>query len=335
MTTANQFVSKYLMLIGRHRTYGVVSLMMLTVLVVSIVNPEFLALGNLRDLLIQAAPVAIVACGVTLVVLTGEIDISVGSMMGILAATLGVLTSPSHAGWSVPLASLTVVGIGAGIGAFNGMLVAYGKVPSIIVTLGMLTALKGGTEIVLGGEWVTDLPPELRFLGTGSLLGVPVSVLAAGLVIIGTGVLLYLTPFGRRVYAVGSNAEAAVYAGIPVRLIKLLTFLWTGALVGVAVLVSAPQLSVIDSGFGSGFELLVVTCVVVGGVAISGGVGSLGGVVAATLLISMISTVLIFLKLGENATYWSRAIQGVFILVAVLLDHVVRQYRAKPNGGAC
>lgn len=333
MTKTSRVVSEFLWLIGRHRTYGVVFLMLLTVVTVSLVNPEFLAIGNLRDLLIRAAPVAVVACGVMVVVLTGEIDISVGSMMGILAAALGVLTSPSHVGWSVPLASVAVVGIGAGIGMLNGVLVAYGRVPSIIVTLGMLTALKGGTEIVLGGEWVTDLPPGLRFLGTGSLAGVPVSILVAVFVVMVTAILLYRTPFGRRVYAVGSNEEAAVYAGIPVRFVKLLTFLWTGALVGVAVLISAPQLSVIDSGFGTGFELLVVTCVVVGGVAISGGVGSIGGVLAATLLISMISTVLIFLRLGENATYWSRAIQGVFILVAVLLDHVVRQYRGTSSGG--
>ncbi len=325
---------RILLLLGRERSYGIAALMLATVLTVTLVSPQFLSLGNIKDLLVQAAPVAMIACGVMMVVLTGEIDISVGSMMGLLAAVLGVLSSPSHFGWPVPVACVAVVFLGAGLGALNGVLVAFGRVPSIIVTLGMLTLLKGVTEIVLGGEWVTDLPDPLRVLGTGAVAGVPISVVTAGVVIVITGAVLNLTAFGRRVYAVGSNQEAARYAGIPVRAIKLLTFLWTGVLVGLAVLVSAPQLSVIDSGFGHGAELVVVTCVVVGGVAISGGVGTLSGVVTASVLMTMISTVLIFLKLGEDATYWSRAIQGFFILAAVLLDHVVRQTEASSAGGA-
>ncbi len=325
---------KGLLLLGRERSYGLAALMVLTVVVVSLVSPQFLSLGNIKDLLIQSAPITIIACGVMMVVVTGEIDISVGSMMGLLAAVLGVLSSPSHFGWSVPIACAAVVVLGAVLGVLNGLLVAFGKVPSIIVTLGMLTLLKGVTEIVLGGEWVTDLPASLRTLGTGSIGHVPISVIAAIVVVGVTGVILSWTALGRRVYAVGSNSEAARYAGIPVRLIKLSTFAWTGLLVGLAVLVSAPQLSVVDSGFGTGYELIVVTCVVVGGVAISGGVGTLAGVVTASVLMTMISTVLIFLKLGEDATYWSRAIQGFFILAAVLLDHLVRQYESNSTGGA-
>lgn len=325
---------KGLLLLGRERSYGIGALMLFTVLLVSAVSPQFLSVGNIKDLLVQAAPVTIIACGVMMVVLTGEIDISVGSMMGLLAAVLGVLSSPSHVGWPVPVSCVAVVGLGAVLGAINGTLIAFGKVPSIIVTLGMLTLLKGITEIILAGEWVTDLPASLRVLGTGSFARVPISVLTVIVVVVVTGFILSRSAFGRRVYALGSNEEAARYAGIPVRGIKLLTFLWTGILVGLAVLVSAPQLSVIDSGFGTGYELLVVTCVVVGGVAISGGVGTLGGVVTACVLMTMISTVLIFLKLGEDATYWSRAIQGFFILAAVLLDHWVRQHESRSRGRA-
>ncbi len=319
--------SRWIALMGRNRAYGIFGLITLTVMVATAVSPSFLAPANVNDLLVQAAPIVIMACGVMVVILTAEIDISVGSMMGILAATLGVLTSPRHLDWPVPLAALAIMGLGAGMGAVNGVLVAFGKVPSIIVTLGMLTAFKGGTEFILEGGWITDLPEGLRFLGTGSILSIPISV-GVALVVVGfTGWLLSRTSFGRRVYAVGSNQTAALYAGIPVRWVKLLTFTWSGFLVGVAVLVSAPQLSVIDSGFGTGYELLVVTCVVVGGVAISGGVGTVAGVVMATLLMTMISTVLIFLKLGENATYWSRSIQGCFILGAVLLDHWLRSQK--------
>ena len=333
MIKNESFASTVLVLIGRHRSLGIGLLMTLTIVIVSIVSPQFLAPGNVRDVLIQAAPVVIISCGVMMVVLTAEIDISVGSMMGLLAAVLGVLSSPEHFAWSVPMAACVIVFLGAVLGGLNGVLVAYGRVPSIIVTLGMLTLLKGVTELVLNGEWVTDLPAELRFLGTGSISGIPVSVIVATIVVVLTWLVLSRTAFGRRVYAVGSNEEAAHYAGISVRVTKLLTFLWTGMLVALAVLVSAPQLAVIDSGFGSGFELLVVTCVVVGGVAISGGVGKLAGVVTACLLMTMISTVLIFLKLGEGATYWSRAIQGFFILGAVLLDHLAKQVQSHRMGG--
>lgn len=332
MKKVGSFWDSWWLLVGRHRAMGLGALILLTVVLVTFVSPQFLALDNVRDLLVQAAPVMMIACGVMMVVLTGEIDISVGSMMGVLAASLGVLSSATHYGWSVQAAAVATIGLGGTIGLINGLLVAYGQVPSIIVTLGMLTALKGVTELVLGGEWVTDLPPGLRFLGTGDWLGIPISVCGAVVVVTISALLLTRTALGRRIYAVGSNLEAARIAGLPVRLIKLLTFVWTGVCVGVAVLVSAPQLSVIDAGFGGGYELLVVTCVVVGGVAITGGVGSVGGVVMATLLMTMISTVLIFLKLGENATYWSRAIQGAFILGAILLDHVSRQSRRQEMG---
>ena len=325
-------LSVLLGLLGRHRSLGIGLLMAVTVVVVSIVSPQFLAPGNVRDLLIQAAPIVIVACGVMMVVLTAEIDISVGSMMGLLAAVLGVLSSPAHLGWSVPAAAFAVILLGACLGGLNGVLVAYGRVPSIIVTLGMLTLLKGVTELVLGGEWVTDLPSALRFLGTGSVSGIPISVIVAVFVVVLTWIVLSRTAFGRRVYAVGSNEAAAHYASISVQVTKMLTFLWTGILVALAVLVSAPQLAVIDSGFGTGVELLVVTCVVVGGVAISGGLGRLAGVVTACLLMTMISTVLIFLKLGEGATYWSRGIQGLFILGAVLLDHMAKQVQMSREG---
>ena len=152
--TAKDLLRSAALVACRNRALGIGGLILLTVLVATTVSPQFLALTNIRDILVQAAPVMIIACGVMMVVLTAEIDISVGSMMGVLAAVMGVLTSPSHFGWPVPVAALTVIAIGASIGFVNGVLVAYGRVPSIIVTLGMLTALKGVTEIVLGGEWV-------------------------------------------------------------------------------------------------------------------------------------------------------------------------------------
>ena len=304
-----------------HRAIGLFSFIGLLTIVVSWINPAFLSTQNLRDIAVQAAPVCIISCGVMLVLVAGEIDISVGSMMGVLAASMGVMVSASRGQLPPHIAVPLTLLIGIGIGVLNGWLVAYVGVPSIIVTLGMLTALRGSTEIIMDGSWITDLPEGIRFLGTGTISGIPISLWTTACVLALTVWLIHRTPIGRRIYAIGSNPQAAQLAGLSTKSIKLFVFAWTGLLTAVATLVSVPQLSVVDSGIGVGTELLVVTCVVVGGTSVSGGVGTLSGVLCGVALMTMISTVLIFLKLGEHATYWSRAIQGLFILGAILADH--------------
>ena len=323
MTGTHTDASLFRRLAGR-REYGVLMLLIVIIAGVSMVNPAFLAGGNIRDMLVRCAPAIIVACGMTLVIVTGEIDISVGSLMGLLAALMGILTSPDRMGGPVWFGIAATLGAGAACGFVNGLLVTVGRVPSIIVTLGMLTALRGVTELLMRGEWIENLPPGLRFLGTGAVLGVPVCVATALVIVALSIVLARQTPLGRRVYAVGSNPRSAVLAGISPRQIKIIVFTLTGFLTALATLVSVTQLSVIESGVGVGFELLVVTCVVVGGTSISGGRGNVVGSLLGVLLMSTVGTVLIFLRLGEQSTYWERAIQGAFILLAVLVDHVAR-----------
>jgi len=316
--------------LARQREYGVLALLALTILVVSSVNRDFLRAGNIRDMLVNCAPCAIVACGLTLVIVLGEIDISMGSLMGFLAAVVGALTSKEHGGWDVAPAVAATLLLGTAVGLLNGLLVAVGRVPSIIVTLGMLTALRGVTELVMRGKWITGLPAGLRYLGTGRPLGLDVCLWAAAAVIALTAVLARDTPLGRRLYAIGSSPRAARLAGLPIRRMKVFAFALTGFLTGVATLVSAPQLDTIESGIGVGFELFVVTCVVVGGASISGGRGSIAGSILGVLLLGIVRTALIFLRLGEMSTYWERAIQGAFILAAVLVDHLaVRGGRGK------
>ena len=311
----------------RHRAIGLFLFIGLLTTVVSWINPAFLSAQNLRDIAVQAAPICIISCGVMLVLVAGEIDISVGSMMGVLAASMGIMASASRAQLPPHVAIALTLLIGIGMGLFNGLLVAYAGVPSIIVTLGMLTALRGLTEIIMNGAWITDLPEEIRFLGTGTILSVPLSLWTTAGVLAMTIWLIHRTPIGRRIYATGSNPQAAQLAGLSIKSIKLFVFAWTGLLTAVATLVSVPQLSVVDSGIGIGTELLVVTCVVVGGTSVNGGVGTLSGVLCGVALMTMISTVLIFLKLGEHATYWSRAIQGLFILGAILADHWISNHK--------
>jgi ribose/xylose/arabinose/galactoside ABC-type transport system permease subunit len=311
----------------RRRESGVAALIVATVVVVGVMNPGFLAGGNLRDILVAASPGIIVGCGLTLVVVLGEIDISMGALMGFLAALMGRLASTDHAAWPVWAVIVAVLAAGTAVGLLNGLLVTVGRVPSIIATLGSLTVLQGVTELVMGGETIGNCPDGLRALAIGTLAGIPLPVVVAFLAVALATVLARETALGRRLYAVGSNPHAARLAGLPAMRLRLFAFACTGLLTAVATLVGVPQLQVIEAGIGKQFELLVVTGVVVGGTAISGGRGTVIGTALALLLLGLVRTVLVFLKLGESATYWERAIQGAFILAAVLLDHVANRRR--------
>ena len=309
----------------QQREYAVALLLGLSILGVALINPAFVSGANLSSILFNAVPFVIMACGLTFVILLGEIDISVGSLYGLCAVTMGLLASPERLGKPVGLAIAVALGLGALVGFINGALVVWGKVPSIITTLGMLTALHGVMVIVMGGDTIKNLPPGLRFFGTGKVVGIPVPLLIAALVLIFCAVLATQTPLGRRIYAAGSNAHAATLAGLSVNGLKLFAFTFTGFLTALAALVSVPVLDVIENSVGQGYELKVVTAVVVGGAALKGGRGTIIGSLLAALLLGMIGTALIFLKLGDAVTYWERAIQGGFILLAVLADHLTRR----------
>lgn len=305
------------------REAGVALILGLTVLIVSLVNPAFLSAANARDILVNASPFAIVGCGLTFVIITGEIDISVGSLAGLLAASLG-LSLTQRIGLGVPAGISLTLALGAAAGLVNGLLITLARVPSIIVTLATLTAFRGLTDLLMGGEWI-PLPAQLRFLGTGSVVGIPVSILVAAIVCLLSAALAIHTPFGRRIYAAGSNPHAAVLSGVSPQRIKLACFALTGLLTAIATLVSVPQLSLVENGFGVGWEMFVITAVVIGGTSISGGKGTILGTVLGVILLSIIRNALIFLKLGLGATYWERAIQGGFILAAVLVDQLGRR----------
>ena len=306
----------------------VAALLAVVLVGVSIANPAFMATGNLRDMLIKVSPAVIVGSFLTLVVLAREIDISVGSLMGLCAAVLGIACSPDRMGLPVPVGIALCLATGLTVGLANGLLVAKARIPSIIVTLAMLTVLHGVTEKVMGGKWIENLPGGLRQFGTGSLVGIPIVVLVAMMSAAGAMWLAGRTRFGRQVYAIGSNPEAATLRGVKTGSVRIALFALTGLAAATAALVSATQLQVIESGFGNGFELVAVASVIVGGTSIRGGRGSVTGTILGATLLGIISTALIFLRLGESAVYWERAIQGGLILLAILVDHWQRRGRS-------
>ncbi|MBC8066376.1 MAG: hypothetical protein H7Y17_16210, partial [Chlorobia bacterium] len=307
---------------GFKREFAVAGLLLATIILATVVNPSFLSLENLRDMLVRVAPAVIVGTMMTLVILAREIDISVGSLMGLCAATLGIAASPDRMGLPVGVAIVACLGIGALGGLVNGLLVSYARIPSIIVTLGTLTLFKGATELAMGGKWIENMPPALRSFGTGNAV-IFVAIAAA---LIGIWITRR-TRLGMRVFAIGSNPNAAALNGVRSNKVRLFVFTLTGIGAAVAALFSATQLQVIESGFGSGFELVAIASVIVGGTSIRGGRGSVIGTVLGASLLGIVSTVLIFLKLGQSSTYWERAIQGGLILLAVLGDHINRRKR--------
>jgi len=276
--------------------------------------PRFYAADNLRDVFLATLPVLIVALGTTLVLLTGEIDISCGSMFAVCSVIGGVLAKATG---SVALALIGACAAGAMLGALNGVLVAYAGIPSIVVTLASMVALRDGLRWATGGTWVADLPLSFQWLGLGQA-AYPSAAAATTLVLVGVAAwTLGQVGTGRAVYAVGSNAAAARLAGVRVERVKGIVFALAGTLTAIAAVVNAVRFSQVPSNSGLGLEMKVVAAAVVGGVAVTGGRGTIAGAVLGVVLLGIVGPALTFL--GVTA-YWERALQGAIILAAVGIE---------------
>jgi rhamnose transport system permease protein len=279
-----------------------------------IAAPRFFQLENQTDLLLANIPVLIVAVGMTMVILTGQIDISVGSQFAICAVVAGAL---AKTGLPVTLAALATCALGGLLGSLNGALVSYVRIPSIVVTLASMVALRDALRWTTEGAWVEDLPQNFQWFGlsqTGSmLLTFAIAAAIAG----ATAWLLRNVAAGRAVYATGSDADAARLAGINAKAVTFWVFVITGALTGCAAVLNAVRFNQIPSNSGIGLELKAIAAVVVGGTVITGGRGTILGTLLGVTLLGIIGPGLTFL--GVSA-YWERAIQGAIILAAVALD---------------
>lgn len=293
---------------------GLIALMVL----VGLANPRFVAERNLLNIFQGNAYIAVAALGVSMVIMAGHIDISTGSLVGVLATVSGTLAvngAPIWITWVLPVL------LGMVVGAFNGFLVGYLRIPAIVVTLGMLSILKGGLIIVTNGAWITGMPPEYH-LAQMKLLGIPMPIWFMVVLTILVALWLRYSATGRSIYAVGGNAEAARLSGISERRVVMTVFILNGLFVGIASILFATQLSTIQSTVPPNLELLIITAAVVGGVSILGGTGTVIGATLAAVLLSAIGSALVFINVSP---YWLRAVQGVLILVTVLADLLRRR----------
>jgi len=281
---------------------------------VAAVAPGFFSAANVRDLALNNATVLLVSIGMTMVILVGEIDISVGSQFAVCTVAAGWL---AKLGVPMLILPLLVLAIGAAMGALNGVLVGRLRLPSIIVTLAMLVAWRDGLRWVTQGAWVQNLPDDFQWFGFGQRFGQWLIVLIALLLFTIISWIFRHLAAGRAVFAVGSDAEAARLAGIDPRRVVFGVFTLTGALVGLAALLNAVRFSTVPSNAGLGLELKAVAAVVVGGAAISGGRGTFAGTLIGTALLGIVGTSLTFM--GVNP-FWEKAIQGAIILAALISD---------------
>jgi rhamnose transport system permease protein len=295
------------------REISVASALLLLLLALALFAPSFYSPQPLLSRLTREAPALIVACGIALVIICRQIDISVGSQFSVCSVCAGLLAA---SGWPLALTFLATIGIGAVLGAFNGLFVAVLRLPSIVVTLATMAIWREGLRWARQGQFV-NLPDKLQWFGLSQKSGQVLLISIALVVIVILILVLKYLAAGRFIYAVGSDAEAARLAGIRPQLVTFNVFTITGALVGLASLMNIVQSPQVDPNSGSGLELKTIAAAVVGGVAVSGGRGNLFGVFLGLLLLGCISPALIYLRIEA---YWEKAIQGAIILLAVVAD---------------
>ncbi|MBL8907816.1 MAG: ABC transporter permease [Rhizobiales bacterium] len=304
------------------RAYGqeiiVLGALIVLFVVVGTVNPRFLSNTNLTNIFSGNAYIAVAAIGMSLVIITGNIDVSVGSLIGVLATIAGTLAVSGYPVW---IAWIVPVVVGVIINTAVGAFIAYLKIPSIVMTLGMLSILKGGLISATGGTWISGMPPEF-FIAQGRLFGIPSPVYFMTILTIIMAVWMRYSATGRSFYAVGGNPEAARASGLSPERTCVLAFALHGFFAGIAALLFATQLQVIQSTVPPNLELTVITASVIGGVSILGGTGTVIGSTLAAILFACIGSALIFLNVSA---YWLRAVLGLLILATVLADMARRK----------
>jgi rhamnose transport system permease protein len=297
-------------------------------------NDQFLSAQSLRDVLLSAAILVVLAAGQTVVVVTRNIDLSVGSVLGLTAFATGKLFVASPEA-PIVLALLAGIGLGALCGLVNGALVAGAGVPALVITLGTLYVVRGVDHSWASGQQINaaDMPDGFLDFGTARLLGVPVLAVIAAAVAVAVAAFLGSYRTGRELYAIGSEPAAARLSGIPVGRRVFLAFVISGSLAGLAGVLHAARYGTVDATVGFGMELQVVAAVVVGGVAIFGGSGTAYGAALGAVLLTTIGSALAVLRVNP---FWQQAVVGALILAAIGLDRLLaaRVARRLRGGGS-
>ncbi|MET8921204.1 ABC transporter permease [[Kitasatospora] papulosa] len=304
----------------RAREISIAGALVLLILGTYLANPLFLSDQGIKDLLLNASILVLLAVGQSAVVITRNIDLSVGSVVGLSAFACGTFVAGTDHG--VLTVMLLGIAIGVVCGLVSGALVSFGGVPALVVTLGMLYVIQGVDYWWAQGEQISasEVPEAVLGLGSGSVLGVPYLPLIALVLLAATAYFLRSYRSGRELYAIGSSPEAARLAGIPIRRRVLAAYAFSGAVAGFAGALWLARFGTVVADNAHGWELTVVSAVVVGGVAITGGTGTVWGAALGALLLTTIGSVLVVLKVDS---FWQGAITGALLLLAISVDRIV------------
>ncbi|MED1612335.1 MULTISPECIES: sugar ABC transporter permease [Bacillus cereus group] len=305
-----------------HET-SIILLLLMYIAIVGIINPSFIQFNSFSLLMKSSVILVVLAIGQSFVLFTKNIDVSVGSIMGLSAAVCGMLLTD---GYHASLSILAAIILGAILGFINGIGVAKFRVPAIIMTLGMLGVIRGAMLIFTGGKWIEDIPNDFKQLSSSVILGLPIIVWIVLIILLLLYFFLRKVPYGRYFYAVGDNEDGARLIGIPVNKVKICAFIISGISAALAGCIFVMNIGFVPNQTGTGIELQVIAAAVLGGVHLKGGTGSIVGAALGAIFLEVISSSLVFLKIPA---FWNNAISGFLLLLIVILDSVMKKWKAE------
>lgn len=295
--------------------YGIFIAFILVCVVLAVVTPKFLTVSNLLIVVTQVSINALLAFGVTFVIITGGIDLSIGSTVAVTSVVAAMFAHPDSYPVIVPI--LTGLAAGLVLGAFNGLVITKSKVPPFIVTLGTMTIGRGLALILSKGRPISNLSDSFNFIGGGHLAGIPTPIIILILLFILCSVVLKKTVLGRYMYAVGGNEQAAQASGIQLNKVKMVVYTLCGGLAALAGILLTSRITTGQPNAGVGFELDAIAAAIIGGTSTSGGTGTMTGTLIGALLIGVISN---GLDLMNVTSYYQQVVMGIIIIGAVVLD---------------
>ncbi len=304
-----------------HAKYGTITIFVLIFCLASIFTPYFFSMANLTNVFRQMVVVTLLAFGVTFIIILGHIDVSLGAVMALCGCIAAAVMQSTN---NVFLAVMAGVGMGLITGIVNGMIITKFVIPAFIMTLAMTTVARGSVLLFTGGRPITNLG-SFEEIGNGNLFGlVPISILIMIVFLVISWVLLNKTKYGRYVYAVGGNPQAAIASGISVNRVVKLSFIYNGILCGLAGVVLMSRMDSGQPAAGIGYEFDAITAVVVGGTSLAGGRGTIIGTLIGSMIIAIINNNLNLLNVHS---YWQQIAKGLIILIAVILDVYTKRTR--------
>ena len=308
--------------------YGIFLIFAVMILAASILSPAFLSSTNLINIVRQMSIVGLIALGVTGVIVSAGIDLSSGSVVGLTAVVAASLaqdpeySAAFYPGLHLPLIVpvLAACVVGALVGLINGSLVAKARIPAFIATLGTYTAIRGVANLYTGGRPISNLTDEYNFIGQGDVFGVPVPIIILVVMATVTHILYAHTKFGKYIYAIGGNEQAARVSGINASRYKMLIYVYASFLAGLAGLVVSSRIGSGQPGLGVGYELDAIAAAVIGGTSLSaGGIGTVAGTIVGALIIGVLNNTL---DLMNVSAFWQQIVKGCIIVGAVILDQL-------------